>query len=183
MEKLKELNDIKHDLIDAVKTELSKGIENVDTEELGEVIDMIKDIASAEESCMEACYYEVVTEAMSDYEGNQGYDRWRYSSGRFAPKGRGTYGYLPPVTDEMIAEPMGYDSTRTRYDGTTRSNRMANTSYGYTHKMGMHDGKSSKEEVEEAVATVGEIWADADPELRKKMRTQFQDLLYQMEQS
>lgn len=183
MEKLKELNDIKHDLIDAVKTELSKGIEAANTEELGEVIDMIKDIASAEESCMEACYYEVVTEAMSDYEGNQGYDRWRYSSGRFAPKGRGTYGYLPPA--EMIAEPMGYDSTRTRYDGTTQSmnGKMNGTSYGYTHKIGMHDGKSSKEEVEEAVATVGEIWADADPELRKKMRTQFQDLLYQMEQS
>lgn len=177
MEKLKDLNEIKHKLIEAVEAELSGGIENVNTEELGEVIDMIKDIAEAEESCMEACYYEVVTEAMSDYEGSQGYDRWRYSSGRFAPKGRGTYGYLPPVTEEMIAEP--YDSTRTRYDGMTRKM----PTYGYTHKMGMHDGKSSKEEVEEAVETMGQIWADADTDLRKKMKTHVQDLLYQMEQA
>lgn len=175
MEKLKELNDIKHTLIDAVKMELSKGIENASTEELGDVIDMIKDIASAEESCMEACYYEVVTEAMSDYEGNQGYDRWRYSSGRFAPKGRGTYGYLPMGDEVLNAEPM--DSAR--YDGTTHKVPM----YGYTRKMGMHKGKSSNEEVESAIETMGEIWADADSELRNKMKTHVQDLLYQMEQS
>lgn len=179
MEKLKELNDIKHTLIDAVKMELANGVEMANTEELGAVVDMIKDIASAEESCMEACYYEVVTEAMTD-DGKSGYDRWRYSSGRFAPKGSGTYGYLPPVADPdiMMAEPMGYD--RSRSNG---NNTRTNGSYGYTHKMGMHNGKSSKEEVEAAVETMGEIWADADSDLRKKMKTHVQDLLYQMEQA
>lgn len=172
MEKLKELNDIKHTLIDAVKMELANGVELANTEELGAVVDMIKDIASAEESCMEACYYEVVTEAMTD-DGKPGYDRWRYSSGRFAPKGSGTYGYLPQG-DVMTAEPMGYE----RNDRPMR----ANGSYGYTHTM-THNGKSSKEEVESAIETMGEIWADADTDLRKKMKTHVQDLLYQMEQA
>lgn len=170
MEKLKELNDIKHTLIEAVKMELANGVELANTEELGAVVDMIKDIAEAEESCMEACYYEVVTEAMTD-DGKSGYDRWRYSSGRFAPKGSGTYGYLPS-SDVMTAEPMNYDRP-------VRSNG----SYGYTRTMGIHNGKSSKEEVESAIETMGEIWADADTDLRKKMKTHLQDLLYQMEQA
>lgn len=182
MEKLKDLNEIKHTLIDAVKMELARGIENVDTGELGEVVDMIKDIASAEESCMEASYYEVVTEAMTDSE-SMGYDRWRYSSGRFAPKGRGTYGYLPPYTDSdaITAEPMGYDRSNGAMNGNMRNTRMGNM--GYTPDLTMTDGMSSKEKMDKAIDVMGDIWADASESERKALKTCVEDLLYQMEQN
>lgn len=54
MEKLKH---IKHKLVELVEVELDEHLEYVDTKELGEVIDMIKDLA-------EAIYYCTVTEAM-----------------------------------------------------------------------------------------------------------------------
>lgn len=71
----KELNKLKYDLLDAAREEMAKGKERVNTEELGEVIDMIKDLAEAEKCCMEAAYYENVVEAMGD---RYGYTRDMY---------------------------------------------------------------------------------------------------------
>lgn len=169
MERLKELNELKHTLIDAAKMEAAKGIENINTEEMGAVVDMIKDLAEAEESCMEACYYETVTEAMTEADGGErmGYDRWRYASGRFAPKGRGTYGYTPMRMDDADWHPaqvMGANMNGTRMDGQTR--------YGY------HE---PKEGIDGAMEKMGDLWNDADPSEREKMKSAVKDLLYQME--
>lgn len=179
MEKLKELNEIKHDLIDAVKAELAHGVQNVNTSEMGEVIDMIKDLASAEKDCMEACYYEAVTEAMEEYdEGDSkrmGYDRWRYASGRFAPKGRGTYGYLP--SPMRMEEPWTSDNMgmRTPANGDRNADR-----YGYHASI---DSDKPSERLDEAVEVMGEVWGMADGELRKRMKATVKDLLHQMEQA
>ena len=186
MEKLKDIVEIKHDLVEAVKMEMAQGIESVDTEEMGEVVDMIKDLASAEKSCMEAAYYELVCEAMQG-DDSAGYDRWRYSSGRFAPKGRGSVrGYLPPYMDgdTLEAKPMGYD----RNTGRTRANSgmygSSDVRYGYTpESMGMHDGMTSKEKMDKAIEVMGDIWSDATRDEREVLKTCVQDLLYQMEQA
>lgn len=185
MEKLKDVVEIKHDLVEAVKAEMAQGIENVDTCEMGQVIDMIKDLAQAEKSCMEAAYYELVCEAMQGDDA-AGYDRWRYSSGRFAPKGRGSVrGYLPPYMDGDVleAKPMGYD--RGRSNGSTYDSVDGRTMrYGYTpESMGMHDGMSSKEKMDKAIDVMGDIWADATKAERETLKTCVQDLLYQMEQA
>lgn len=156
MEKYKDMKEIKHDLIDAAKAEWAKGIENVNTEELGEVVDMIKDLA-------EACYYCSVTDAMDEYEP-MGYDRWRYASGRFAPKGRGTYGYTPEH-DSMM------DTPETR-DMTARNMNARNIRYGY-----------HKDDFDDTMNAMGDIWADADEELKNRMKKSVKDLLYQMEQT
>lgn len=95
----------------------SKGACNVDTHEMGAVIDMIKDLAEAEKAVWEKCYYKEVVEAMEEAdefeeivykEGRAGYDRWRNSHGRFAPRGRGhetsmamatgRHGFIPDPT-------------------------------------------------------------------------------------
>lgn len=172
MEKLKDINEIKHTLVDAVKAEVAMGVQNVDTAELGAVVDMIKDLAEAEKACMEACYYETVTEAMSDDGEGYGYDRWRYSSGRFAPKGRGsrTYGYLPGADmrpDEPREWPMGY---------RPETDRRPMPAYGY------HEGEP-KDRMDKAIEAIGDIWAEADADTKEKMRTAVKDLLYQMEQA
>lgn len=46
-DKVRELCGIYDDIVQSVKGELAKGIETVDTHELGEAIDMIKDLAEA----------------------------------------------------------------------------------------------------------------------------------------
>lgn len=78
-------------------SELNKGKECVNTCEMGEAIDMVKDLAEAEKAVWEKCYYKSIVEAMEDAEEERkrygmdraGYDRWRYGSGRFAPTGHG----------------------------------------------------------------------------------------------
>lgn len=91
--------------------EIEKGIENVNTEEMGEVIDMIKDLSEAE-------YYAAITKAMNEADeadimeklleygdDKRYYDRYRYADGRFAPKGRGKRrGYDEPPYYHMYPD-------------------------------------------------------------------------------
>lgn len=72
MEKMKDLCSIKATLVDSVKEQLSHGIECVDAHEMGEVVDMIKDIYEAENYCMQSKYYKSIVEAMGD--GSYGYN-------------------------------------------------------------------------------------------------------------
>lgn len=80
------------------EAELQKGKECVCTEEMGAAIDMVKDLAEAEKAVWEKCFYKEIVEGMKEeeelekllfLEGRAGYDRWRTSHGRFAPKGTG----------------------------------------------------------------------------------------------
>lgn len=99
----KELEPIKkmcETLEDAAKHELSKGVENVDAKELGEVVDMIKDLYEAKEKIVKACYYKGILEAMEEHdfddeedimdEGRRGYrGQPRSQSGRYMSRGDG----------------------------------------------------------------------------------------------
>ena len=90
---IKRMHDIIEKLSECAKSEFDKGIESVNTDEMGKVTDMLKDLA-------EAMYYRTLTNIMeeSDVEDALGmldrrfYDDYRYkTTGRYAPKGRGTY--------------------------------------------------------------------------------------------
>lgn len=136
-------------------------------EELYYFCDMIKDCAEAMEKEAKAKYYKTICEAMKKSEEEEelilkmgipkedilkmGYDNWRYSSGRFAPKGKGHYaggssGYMPaedwedrfrhaeiydPTRHDMMPM-MGYDDGRKDGSSTRgdRSNSGSN-SMGY----------------------------------------------------
>lgn len=93
---------------DAINHELDKGIEKVNTEELGEAVDMLKDLYEAKEKMVKSCYYKQVMEAMEEHdfeneeeimeEGRKGYrGRSRDSMGRFTSRGRGRRGYEMPM--------------------------------------------------------------------------------------
>lgn len=58
---------LKEDLMAQVECEVAKGFEHVDTKELGEVIDMVKDLS-------EALYYCEITKAMQGEEYNEDYE-------------------------------------------------------------------------------------------------------------
>lgn len=87
--------------------EINKGIEFVNTAEMGAVIDMIKDLACAEKEAREAKemekeeedekkenehFLKMLKEEYGEDEGERRfYDNYRYANGRFAPKGKGSY--------------------------------------------------------------------------------------------
>lgn len=121
---IKHIRCIEEKLAEAIKCEFEKGIENVNTTEMGKAMDMLKDAAEAE-------YYARIAKAMEEAEkegeesqkyilkqlkeeygeddGRRYYDNYRYMrTGRFAPKGRGTYmprrGYETPIEYHMTPE-------------------------------------------------------------------------------
>lgn len=120
-EEMKPLKKMCEKLMDAANHELEKGIESVNAEELGEVVDMIKDIYKAKKEIAETCYYKSVMEAMEEHDfegeeeimddGRRGYRGQPRSktSGRFMSRGdgrrsnRGRRGYEEPW-DEMYDE-------------------------------------------------------------------------------
>lgn len=155
------LKEFMEKLEECAKCEFDKGIQNVDTKEMGEVIDMIKD-------CTEAMYYYSIVEAMKESEYGEDYD-WegrkhyrgqrRDSKGRFMSGRRGGMrrGYepdyrMPPEMDEDMEEywrDMDIAQGRMYYngDGSNRSGQgsgVRNTGdtsnrgrsgsrYGYSH--------------------------------------------------
>lgn len=116
---IKNIHCMVEKLAECAKCEVEKGIEQLNTEEMGEVTDMIKDLCEAEyyariaksmekseeEDEAEEKYirkkmreehedeYKRMREEYGEEEADRRfYDNYRYkSSGRFAPKGRGSY--------------------------------------------------------------------------------------------
>lgn len=132
-EETKPIKKICEKVMDIVSTEFEKGAENVDTKEMGEAIDILKDLYEAKEKIVKACYYKYILAAMEKEETEEEetkkimekmreeygsededmerrfYDNYRYKrTGRFAPKGRGSYvgrrGYEEPPYYRMSPE-------------------------------------------------------------------------------
>lgn len=167
---IKHIRCIEEKLAEAIKCEFEKGIDKVNTTEMGKATDMLKDAAEAE-------YYARIAKAMEEAEkedeesqkymlkqlkeeygeddGRRYYDNYRYMrSGRFAPKGRGTYmprrGYETPIeyhmTPEMYREhdpeyyrDMDRDMGRMYYTDTGMRENTGNSS-----RTGMRDGREGR---------------------------------------
>ena len=167
---IKNIRCIEEKLAEAIKCEFEKGIDKVNTTEMGKATDMLKDVAEAE-------YYARIAKSMEDAEkedeesqkymlkqlkeeygeddGRRYYDNYRYMrTGRFAPKGRGTYmprrGYETPIeyhmTPEMYREhdpeyyrDMDRDMGRMYYTETGMSGNTGNSS-----RTGMRDGREGR---------------------------------------
>lgn len=108
-------------LTEKTLSELDKGIENVNVEEMSEAVDMIKDLCEAEYRAVIVKSMKKVDEEEEEYDkellrslkaeygeesGRRFYDHYRYANGRFAPKGKGTYrrGYEEPPYMHMYPE-------------------------------------------------------------------------------
>lgn len=64
---IKRMHDMIEKLTKCAEMEFEKGVENVDTKEMGEVVDIIKDLAEAE-------YYAKISKAMDEHEYGEDYD-------------------------------------------------------------------------------------------------------------
>lgn len=183
------------------------GLEAIDTEELGQITDMIKDLA-------EARFHEATTKAMEEAEeyydemgdqaehGRMGYDNYRYMrTGRYAPKGRGTYvgrgGYTPFYEgrdDRMdggeraryvngdsngrLGFPMPSNGYGRAYDEFTERKRAYQANQSADNRRMMEE--SADKHLDEAVITIKEMWADVDQPMRQKMKEKLTKLIHDM---
>lgn len=206
MHKLEELCDIKECLIQWAKEHK----EDPCIEAYGQVIDMIKDLYEAEKDCYKAWYYAMAAKDIGDRsndeetyaEGRMGYDHYRYSSGRFAPKGHGHYsaGYTPNRNARMIPNDMRHDDIWEDrpygYPRTQMTTKMTGR-YGYPmdekhgrayndfndarkHYHESNDPEAKKEmdehamkHAKEVIITSKDIYKEASPEMRQKLKSEF----------
>lgn len=194
MEKVECLDELKEKLVDCFKGEVSsKGLEHLDASEAGEVVDMIKDLAEAKKYCMEALYYQKVTEAMTSYEE----PRYGYTPNQMSRTGDTPRFMLHTRYTDYDRDMTGPDYMREAMgDGRRRMDTDRNPRYGqayneykemrkhYTvtkrpedkHEMDTH----AEEHVQDTIATIRDIWSEADPALKKRMKEDFTRLLGEM---
>lgn len=202
MSKIDELCCMTTDLCSSLKTELNKGIAVVKSNDVQNAADVIKDLATAMEKIAECKYYMTVTEAMEDGdEARYGYNNRRYSNGHYAPKGKGSMsGYRPyldqePYIDAYLHDPMsfeenmrmgyghqmtgdGYSRNGSAYDNYRSAKRHYTETRSATDKEAMN--KHANEHIDNAVDSLKDIWMDADPAMRSKLKTSVADLLSDM---
>lgn len=137
---IKRMHDMIETLTECAKHEFDKGIESIDTKEMGEVIDMIKDLAEAE-------YYRKISVAMDeagygedyDYEGRKGYrGQRRDSKGRYMSR----RGYEAPM---MMQDDREYMRDMDRMDGrmyyTNSGSSMGGSTSGQSGSSSMNSGQ------------------------------------------
>lgn len=204
---VKRMHEIIEKLSECAKTQFDKGIDKVDTCEMGKVIDMMKDLA-------EAIYYREMTKTMQEYDqeevmemfdrygdvGRRFYDHYRYADGRFAPKGHGTYrrGYMEPdyhMTPEMYRDMdrdmgrMYYTKTSSTSDGMrdAREGRSGISRRAYMENKELHKANTQQDKeakvrdlkiyMTELANDMTEIINDATPEEKTVLRNNLSTLV------
>lgn len=167
------MGEIESKILDMVNMETAAGLAPVNAKELGEAVDMLKDLA-------EAKYYCSIVAAMEAESEPMGYNNRRYASGRYAPKGRGTMGYEP-----MWDGGMGYDGTSRDTQQNARQNgpqgrygmaydRYQNARMGYAQSKTAPNKRmmdeAATDHLQEVMDSVRDIWADADAGQRVQMK-------------
>ena len=196
-EKLSDICEMKKKIVDWAEMELATGFsENYQHIVMfGEIVDMIKDLAEAEKACHEACYYEMMAEGMKN--GN-GYPMHNERMG-YNPRMMETQRMKPvhvPMMDDHQAKSYGIDAVG-RYDRMMSDedeeyddrhgrafNKFRKTKRHYHETHSDADRKQMKdyanEHLMETIGTLKEIWEDADPDLRKRMKTDLTKLTAEM---
>ncbi len=196
------MHDMIEKLSECAKCEIDKGVENIDPCEMGQVTDMMKDLA-------EAMYYRTLMKAMEESsadetmemferfgDGRRFYDNYRYADGRFAPIGRGTRrGYdhmMPEMRDSMehdrdmdrthgrmyCTEPVKVNMSESNYDKAkrhyTESKELhkANTTEDKEQKMKSLDGY-----MKELSSDVTELLHDMTAEERTMLKSKLSNLV------
>ena len=204
------IRSLRERLVEMACAEVELNPQTVDASELGAVVDMVRDLAEAECRLVEAEYHCAVTEAMEAHDGRMGYNPNRDSMGRYTTPGRARRrrGYDDPAAEpatmadapapatakhaaragyrpgdpDMRMDTWGDDVDGERHGRAFDMYRRDKRHYTKTHsevdRQGMRDHAS--EHMSETMATIREIWDDADPELRKRMKADMTKLTSEM---
>lgn len=201
------MHDMIEKLSECAKCEIDKGIENIDPCEMGQVTDMMKDLA-------EAMYYRTLMKAMEESSADETmemferfgddrrfYDNYRYASGRFAPKGRGIrrgydeipyYHMMPEMRDSMehdrdmdrthgrmyYTEPVKVNMSESNYDKAKRH---------YTESKELHKANTTEDKeqkmksldgyMKELSSDVTELLHDMTAEERTMLKSKLSNLV------
>ena len=172
------LASMENKLIDIVECELAKPYADICTEELGEVIDMIKDLADAKKNCRMEHYYHLVSEAMDPENQRMGYTPtpshikpWRMME----DFERSEY----PEYSEYAKHSKHPESRR----GVTYD-RYHDARRHYTSTMKPQDKQEmdaqATEYLKETLEAMEDIWDAADPTLRQDMKTKLTNFVNNM---
>ena len=83
---VEKIYEIKNAVLDRIQNDIREsGIERIDVTEIGKMVDMVKDLAEAEEKCWESEYYHKVSDSMGSPSKNyssqsRGYNMNNYDS-------------------------------------------------------------------------------------------------------
>lgn len=174
----KELSKMKEALVDKLYDAFVSDttLSAIDTDEAGAIFDMIKDIAAAERYQAQACYYSTVTKSMDEESDSyiMGYipedDDW-YSKRRMT-KSRDAWNRRKYGRNELDHE---YDedlrSEHSQYFDDYKADKKYYTeSHDASYKIKMDE--DADKHLADSVDTIKEIWEDADPTLRNKMKVE-----------
>ena len=192
------IHDMLEDVSEAASTELSKGTDQVNTKEFGEVVDMIKDLTEAEKNKAEACYYNTLVDAMNEHEYGEDYDEYgpmqrrgyrgqpRDSMGRYTSR----RGY--PMHDYMPEHMRGY-SDRSRMDMGMTSNPGSRYGYSYDNYMRNRRNYSStdpedkqermkmmQEYSNDLVGSLSKVMEDVSPEEKQMLKSNLNKIMSAM---
>lgn len=103
--------NLKNEFISRIEHDLSeRGIDRIDVKEMGELVDMVKDLAEAEDYCWQAEYYKSISKAMenessgygSGYSSGYGSGYGTSRSGYGGTGGRTGYGSMPKGHHDVV---------------------------------------------------------------------------------
>lgn len=158
MQRIKRMKD---KLIEEAQSRL-QNMDGGSIEQMGQIIDMIKDLSEAEKSCLEAEYYDGVIDAMESGQrygydgqggnagGRQGYRESYVMGGNGDGNGDGRMGYRNQYGN-FPANPKN------------RSRRMRRSGYS-----------------EESIDNIRQMMEDADPERKRQLKRDLEDLMSEM---
>lgn len=153
---------------DKLIKEAQNRMENLDggsIEQMGQIVDMIKDLSEAEKACLEAEYYDTVIDAMDgEADARYGYDGQGGQGSRGSSGGR--QGYREPYMMESDGEGgrMGYKNQYGNFPANPK-NRRRMRRRGYT---------------EESIENLRQMMEEADPERKRQLKQDLQELMQEM---
>ena len=133
-------------------------------EQMGQIVDMIKDLSEAEKACLEAEYYDAVIDAM-----DSGSDRYGYTGQGGSGDGRSgnRSGYRDPYMMEEDGEGgrMGYRNQYGNWPANPANRRRRMRRSGYS---------------EESIENLRQMMEDADPERKRQLKNDLEELMQEM---
>ena len=178
---IKNIHSMIEKLSECAKCELDKGIEQIDTKEMGEVSEIIKELAEAE-------YYSKISKAMDEAEYGEDYDyKGAYDADRRGYKGQrrdslGRYmssrriGYEEP---HIMTTDMYHDYTPEMLRDMDREiGRMYYSGSG--SQVGMNGGQSSRSENARRGYEESKMMQDGSPESKKKAMESLENYLKEL---
>lgn len=144
---LKTVKSLCETMENAIKTQIDKGLDKVNTHEMYEAVDIYKDLSEVKKNIVETCYKMQIMEAMENAEYGEDYDEngeIRYyrgqprskTSGRFMSRDDGRREYVPEYERDI-------DRVHMRRMYTTSSTSNADSGSARSYSEGYSEGENA----------------------------------------